>query len=724
MDELLLFAALVVFYACLPIGFAALRSPMRLTLLYVNVSIVLVVDGFLGAVYQFELAEGVTVSGGSIAYCALMLTAILLVIVGNDLQVVRNVIKIVFAVSLFNLGLFHLNVLALQSDDVVSPSDVAPAVFSTSLRVVVVGGALVITELLLLIALFERVKSRVESPKILAGSYVVLFIAVLCLDGVLFPLLASSDYSDIGGVIGRGVKAKLLLSVSFSLPLIAFLAAFRETRQEYEARPIRLIGLFRPRTALMREIARQQEVLEHQAFHDRLTGLANRALLVQRIEEALVVRDGARRSGVAVLFLDLDDFKTINDGHGHRVGDQVLLAVGRRIEESVPGGTAARIGGDEFAVLLDDATTAAAIEAAGARMLDRIREPLTVGAEPVTVRASMGIALADRLGDVRAEELIHNADLAMYRAKASGKGRLMLYEASMHRAVIERATLIAEIRTGLARHEFVMHYQPIVELTTGRVIAVEALVRWQHPKHGLLPPGAFIGLAEESDLIVTLGTGALRDACRDVQSWHDRRFRTALGDPILTDRRPPSVFPPDVPIGVTVNLSTRQFQEPTLVDEVMSALQTSGLPPQRLTLEITESNFMSDVEGAIETLGMLKALGVHISVDDFGTGFSSLSYLQRLPVDALKIDMSFIDRIATGGTEDVALVRTVIALGASLNLLVIAEGIEEVEQRDILVDLGCPLGQGYHFGRPISREETERLLEPAPRRADHLIDQP
>jgi diguanylate cyclase (GGDEF)-like protein len=484
------------------------------------------------------------------------------------------------------------------------------------------------------------------------------------------------------------------------------------------------MGMVRPRTDLVREIKRQQEVLEHQAFHDRLTGLANRALLVQRIEEALSGADGTARAKVAVLFLDLDDFKTINDGHGHRVGDQVLLAVGRRIEESAPGGTAARIGGDEFAVLLDDAATAAATEDAGARMLERIREPLIVGTERVTVHASMGIALADHLGDVRAEDLIHNADLAMYRAKAGGKGRLMLYEASMHRAVIERATLIAEIRTGLDRREFVMHYQPIVELATGRVVAVEALVRWQHPNHGLLSPGAFIGLAEESDLIVPLGTGALHDACRDVQSWHGRRFSTALGDPAVTGPGPAPVAFPDVPIGVTVNLSTRQFREPNLVDEVVAALRTSGLPAERLTLEITESIFMNDVETAIDTLGMLRALGVHISVDDFGTGFSSLSYLQRLPVDALKIDMSFIDRIATGGAEDVALVRTIIALGASLNLAVIAEGIEEAEQREILVGLSCPLGQGYHFGRPISREETERLLEPSPRRADLLIDQP
>jgi diguanylate cyclase (GGDEF)-like protein len=716
LDERLLFAVQVLFYASFPIAFASLRSAMRLTFLYVYIGMVVVVGGLLGAMYAFPLTEDVVISAGTVAYGALMLSSVLLVIVGNDLQVVRNVVKVVLTVNVFTFVLFSLSEESLRSAEVLNPLGTPPEVFSSSIRVVVLGGVLIVIELLLLITLFERVKVNVSGPGPLAVSYVLAFVGVLCLDGVLFPLVTAAPTEGLGRLIARGTAAKLVLAAAFSIPLIGFLTLFRTTVARYGSAPIAMGTLFRFRTDLVREIERQQTVLDHQASHDGLTGLANRSQLVDRIEHALAGRSHVApgQPDLAVLFLDLDDFKTVNDGHGHRVGDAVLRAIGERIVGCLrKGDTAARIGGDEFAVLLEDVVSPSVTQDVGARMLEHIGQPLIIGAATVTVRASMGIAFARRGRDVAADDLIHNADLAMYRSKAGGKSRFTIYEPSMHQAVIERATLITDIRDGLDRHEFVMHYQPIVEIATGHVLAVEALLRWQHPKHGLLPPAAFIGLAEESDLIVSLGAQALVEACRDVKAWHDRWTASVPADVTSADGPSTSGAVVRMPIAVTVNLSTRQFQEPSLIDEVVSALRTSGLPADLLTLEITESNFMTDVADAIETLRRLKALGVHISIDDFGTGFSSLSYLQRLPVDALKIDKSFIDRIGAGTESDIALTRSIIGLGASLDLVVIAEGIEAEEQRDVLVDLRCPLGQGYHFGRPMSSDEAERRLRPA-----------
>jgi diguanylate cyclase (GGDEF)-like protein/PAS domain S-box-containing protein len=430
--------------------------------------------------------------------------------------------------------------------------------------------------------------------------------------------------------------------------------------------------------------------LAHQAFHDDLTGLANRALFQDRVEHALAA--GSRSaSRLAVIFIDLDDFKTVNDAHGHGVGDEVLVEVGRRIGVAVRSGdTCARFGGDEFAILLENLPQPGIAYEVGARLLESLREEIVTAAGPVELNASLGIVFSS--GTSEASELIRNADLAMYEAKGQGKGRFEIFEQGMHDAVLERLALKADLRRAVDNGEFIPHYQPVVELSTGKVVGAEALARWNHPERGLLQPAAFIELAEETGLIVPLGRNILRLACADAARWG-----TAFG---ATPK-------------LSVNLSARQLQHETIVEDVAEILASTGLDPALLTLEITESVLISDPDAAAKVLGRLKALGVTLALDDFGTGYSSLSYLGRFPVDILKIDRSFVAGIAGGsggggdaatGTET-ALLEAIVGLGQMLHLSVVAEGIERPDQLARLDKLGCGLGQGFLFAKPMPDAE-------------------
>ncbi|HEX2040256.1 MAG TPA: EAL domain-containing protein [Acidimicrobiales bacterium] len=433
------------------------------------------------------------------------------------------------------------------------------------------------------------------------------------------------------------------------------------------------------------------EQLVHQAFHDPLTGLANRALLLDRIEHAL---SGTRRkegARLAVLYLDLDDFKTVNDGLGHEAGDTILRMTGERIAAALrPGDTACRLGGDEFAVLLEDLPNPAMAYEIGGRLLEELRNPFELETGLVSLNASLGIVLG-RGGDEDAAELLRNADLAMYRAKGQGKGRFEIYEAGMHAAVVERLALKADLRRAVDAGEFEPHYQPIVDLRTGATVGVEALVRWNHPERGILPPAAFIDLAEETALIVPIGIQVLRQACADAAGWRRR-----LGE--------------HAPRSVSVNLSVRQLQHPRVVDDVAAALRDSGLPSEALVLELTESTLLDDADAAAARLEELKALGVRMALDDFGTGYSSLSYLGRFPVDVLKIDKSFVDSLGDTPGERSALVGAIVGLGTTLGVQVTAEGIEGAEQLSHLLQLGCQLGQGFYFARPLAAAGLEEHL--------------
>jgi diguanylate cyclase (GGDEF)-like protein/PAS domain S-box-containing protein len=423
--------------------------------------------------------------------------------------------------------------------------------------------------------------------------------------------------------------------------------------------------------------------LAHQAFHDPVTGLANRAMFAEQVRHAIArARREARTP--AVIFLDLDDFKTVNDSLGHAAGDEVLVEFARRLDETIRGAdVAARFGGDEFAVLLEDVVESQAAADAAQRILELLAQPMQAGHRQVTLSGSIGISIFGVDDRRDADELIRDADAAMYIAKRDGKGGYRLFEPAMHEGVVARLELRNDLQRALATDEFELHYQPVVRLADGSISGVEALVRWRHPERGLISPVDFIPIAEETGLIIPIGRWVLREGCR-----HARRLQTNEG----------------VPLRMSVNLSLKQIQHSDIVADVRDALDEAGLAPERLTLEITESVLMDDTELAVSRLRDLKALGVTLALDDFGTGYSSLSYLSRFPVDILKMDRSFLREGSTPGSHSLA--NAVVGLGATLALEVVAEGIEEPEQAETLRALGCDLGQGFLFARPMDAEDS------------------
>jgi diguanylate cyclase (GGDEF)-like protein/PAS domain S-box-containing protein len=431
-----------------------------------------------------------------------------------------------------------------------------------------------------------------------------------------------------------------------------------------------------------------EEQLAHKAFHDPVTNLANRALFVERVRHA-VPRARREAARMAVIFMDLDDFKTINDSLGHAAGDAVLLEVAKRLAGSIrPTDTAARFGGDEFAVLLEDVGSAQETADTAERILESLAAPLRVEGKEVLVRCSLGISIVDSDGTAGGDELIRNADAAMYIAKRDGKGGYRLFEPAMHEEVLERLELRADLQRAMTSGQLELFYQPLVQLSDGGVVGVEALLRWRHPERGMVGPDAFIPLAEEMGLIVPIGRWVLMEACR--QACQMQMTRPA-GDP---------------PLSLSVNLSVKQLQLSDIVADVRDALAGSGLDAGSLTLEITETVIMTDTDLAVQRLTELKALGVRLAMDDFGTGYSSLSYLSRFPVDILKMDRSFLRDGASPHTSGLA--AAVIALGDTMRLEVVAEGIELSEQWSALRALGCGIGQGFLFARPM---DVDAMLE-------------
>ncbi len=437
-----------------------------------------------------------------------------------------------------------------------------------------------------------------------------------------------------------------------------------------------------------------EEELERQAFHDSITNLANRALFRDRVLHAIERQERDQRP-IAVLFMDLDDFKTINDSLGHAAGDGLLAEVGDRLKGALRAAdTAARLGGDEFAVLLEDGGDGVQAADVAERIMQMLLQPFLLEGKEVFVRASVGIAVADGTappGEEAAEELLRNADVAMYMAKERGKGRYQVFEPEMHDTALRRLELKADLQRAVEHGEFILHYQPVIELESGRINGVEALIRWVHPERGMVQPLEFIPLAEETGLIVPIGRWVLGEAARYAVELQER-------------------FPMDPPFHMAVNLSARQLARPEIVDEVRELLQETGLAPSTLVLEITESMVMQDMELAIERLNQLKQLGVLLAIDDFGTGYSSLNYVRRFPVDILKVDKSFIDEVSEGG-ESSALTAAVIELAGILNLTPVAEGIERPDQLERLMEMRCDLGQGYLFARPLEPTALNALLE-------------
>jgi diguanylate cyclase (GGDEF)-like protein/PAS domain S-box-containing protein len=440
----------------------------------------------------------------------------------------------------------------------------------------------------------------------------------------------------------------------------------------------------------LRDVTEQRQLedeLKHQAFHDALTGLPNRLLFQDRAAHGLV---RARRDGTTtgVLFVDLDDFKVVNDTMGHGVGDELLVAVGMRLSSQVRStDTAARLGGDEFALLIDHAPDSAAVESFAERIVQAFTEPFTLSSGSVITTITVGVATTQDSADV--DELLRHADLALYAAKAAGKRRWRRYQPVLSAGMVRRRELQAALEEAVTHSAFTLAYQPIVTLTSGELAGFEALVRWPHPQWGMMQPGQFISLAEETGQIVPLGSWVLQRAAADMVRWR----RHAAGQ---------------APLYASVNVSARQFTDRGFVDCVRRVLETTGLPPSALMLELTESILLRRNDGLLSDLMELKVIGVRLAIDDFGTGYSSLSYLRELPIDVLKIDKSFVDGIATS-EQRLALVEGIVQIARTLKLEVVAEGIESEVQRDLLISMGCQYGQGYLLAMPLGGNQAEAL---------------
>ncbi len=475
------------------------------------------------------------------------------------------------------------------------------------------------------------------------------------------------------------------------------LASWGEVVTDAAGNPLRMMGICWDISA-RKQIEAQ---LVSQALHDPLTGLPNRALLLDRVSQALSGLH--RRPGtLAVLFIDIDRFKVVNDSLGHEAGDDIVTEFGRRLTDAVrPGDTVARFGGDEFVVLCEELTSPAHAAQVAEHLLTEIARPLIIRGSEVVMSASIGIAAT---GSPATEpgELLRDADAAMYRAKEDGRARWVSFVPEMRAQAVGRLDTEMQLRRALARNELRIHYQPVIDLGSGALVGVEALVRWQHPTRGLVPPADFIPVAEETGLIVPIGEWVLERACRQLRDWHD-------------------LYPSLAGLTMAVNLSGVQIRDPDFARRVAAVLEQTGVRHAAVELEITESVLMRDAEDTMRALRELKELGVHLVVDDFGTGYSSLSYLKRFPVDALKIDRSFIDGLGLD-TDDSAIVQAVLALASALGMSTVAEGVETRAQLDVLTALGGTRAQGYYFSHALKPEELAPLLAgaalatlPAPR---------
>ena len=446
-----------------------------------------------------------------------------------------------------------------------------------------------------------------------------------------------------------------------------------------------------------------EEKLAHHNFHDALTGLANRSLFLDRVQRAFIHSVRHPEYKFAVLFIDVDDFKKFNDSFGYAAGDQVIVELASRFASSLrrhqavarlalmPHGedTLARLGGDEFAVLLDDIKDPSDAIRVVNRMQDALAAPFTFNGQEVFSSASIGIVMSSTDRD-RAEDMLRDAELAMYRAKAEGKARCQVFDAEMHARALDRLRLERDLRAAVSRQEFLVHYQPIVQLSDYRITGFEALVRWEHPERGVLQPGEFIEIAEQTGLIVPMNRWLLREICHQARVWQSR-------------------FPSDPPLTATANITSQELEQPDLASSIRLTLQQTAMNPRHVQLEIRETVAMADAESATEVLARLKGLGVRLSIDDFGTGYSSLSRLQGLPLDTLKIDRSFISNMHHDADKR-EIVRVIVMLGQQLGMKVIAEGTETAEQVKYLKELGCDYAQGFFFSKPVAARAFEELL--------------
>jgi len=481
-----------------------------------------------------------------------------------------------------------------------------------------------------------------------------------------------------------------MLGAAVLVALATFYGASRASGWPAVLAAVLVVGLFLVALWMFVQTWRRREKdLRYYALHDPLTSLPNRSSFLEHAESAL--GQAARESSsIAVLLVDLDDFEEVNHGLGDEAGDRLLTIVGERLEASVrPGGFVARLCGDEFAVLLEDVTNKGSAVSVARRIEEALGTPVEFNGSEVLVSASVGVAIGGPKQEGGPEDLLRNADVAMHAAKRKGKARYKVFDPDASSTTSRRSLTEAEMRRAIKEEEFLVYYQPVVALETGKVHGVEALVRWQHPVYGLIPPAEFVPPAEQTGLIALIGQQVLHGACRQVRLWQEK-------------------YPRDSPLTLSVNVSARQFRLPNLTEEIFGTLEKTGLDPHHLKLEITESAMVNDAL-AIAALRKLKNSGIEFAMDDFGTGYSNLSYVKRLPIDTLKIDRTYVSGLGTHA-EDTAIVHATVAFAEALGLKVVAEGIETAEQLALLRELGCELGQGYHFAKPLPSEEVPAYL--------------
>ncbi len=494
-----------------------------------------------------------------------------------------------------------------------------------------------------------------------------------------------ADPAEVRFLTSRGGSQLVMLPMVVKGQAVGVIELLSRSGASLDQGRLGLAQMLADEAGFVLENARLQEQLRHETLHDPLTGLPNRTLFGDRLAHALKRGRGPDHPPVALLFLDVDHFKVINDSFGHEVGDRVLRAVAERLERLVrPGDTVARLGDDEFGLVLEDIRDPGAGPVAASRIAEVFRTPVQIGGQQIPLSFSIGIDVGTAATN-SPDDLVRNAEFAMFGAKQAGRARHRIYAPAEREAANERTHLVADLRNAVARGELRILYQPIVDLRSHVISAFEALVRWQHPERGLLLPAAFVPVAEESGAIVEVGSWVLERACEELRVWQRER--------------------PD--LAVAVNLSARQLQSPGLVDQVRGDLQQTGIAPSSLVLEVTETVLLADARTAT-VLGWLKALGVRIAIDDFGTGYSSISHLRQFPVDILKIDRQFVQN--TESPEGAALLRGIIGLGRSVGLDLIAEGIEREDQAAFMVAAACDQGQGFLFAHPMPPEDVAHLL--------------
>ena len=511
--------------------------------------------------------------------------------------------------------------------------------------------------------------------------------------------LTSSD----GDAFLRSVAAELSIT---SIAVATFLrsdgsvggmiSVLDEVPRNWTAAEVSILSEFGQMAATEQELRQilsdremREQRLRHESVHDSLTGLPNRNLFMRRLSDATHRARRGQDGLFAVLFLDLDGFKLVNDSMGHHVGDEMLISIARRLEACVRGGDiVARLGGDEFAILLERIIDVRDAAMVAERVQESLQVPLSIGGYEHATSASIGVALSTGASE-QPEYVLRSADIAMYRAKNTGRGRYEMFDRAMHAEALTRLQIETDLRHAFERDEFFLHYQPIVSIAEGRIVGAEALIRWRHFERGIVSPATFVPVAEDTGLVVPLGRWVLKEACRQAREWQS--YGTAGH------------------FGISVNLSVREFAQPDLVRAVAAILEETGLSPSSLKIEITESAIIGQKHPAIETVEQLRALGVGIHLDDFGTGYSALSYLHRLPLDAVKVDRAFTSSIDLE-ERPLHVVKAIVSLAHAIGLEVVAEGVTNQRQLDLLRDMGCDLAQGFYFSRPCNTEEMVALM--------------